>query len=145
VFVDETEERALQKLDNVYYHWRYYMSQFRPHTSNAKAEVQQRLSEREENEGIVVKAGSIRPADVEIDRTDVYNTYDDPIITGPDRAIQRFKHYESLGVTHIMGLTAFGIPVKEVIRSMEILSRYVMPAFQDGTEAAANKELAVAV
>jgi len=44
-----------------------------------------------------------------------------------------------------MGLTAFGIPVKEVIRSMEILSRYVMPAFQDGTEAAANKELAVAV
>jgi flavin-dependent trigonelline monooxygenase, oxygenase component len=145
VFVDETEERALQKLDNVYFHWRYYMSQFRPHASNARTEVQQRLSEREENTEIVVRAGSIRPADVEIDRTDVYNTYDDPIITGPDRAIQRFKHYESLGVTHIMGLTAFGIPVNEVIRSMEVLSRYVTPAFQDRTESAAKKEVAVGV
>jgi alkanesulfonate monooxygenase SsuD/methylene tetrahydromethanopterin reductase-like flavin-dependent oxidoreductase (luciferase family) len=126
VFIDETEERALEQLSNVHQHWNYYMSQFRARSSDDS----KRFEERTENEAIVIKDGAVVPADMAIDTSDVYSTYDDPIITGPERAVARFKHYEALGVDHLLTLTAFGGKVSDVIRSMEIMSEQVFPAFR---------------
>jgi alkanesulfonate monooxygenase SsuD/methylene tetrahydromethanopterin reductase-like flavin-dependent oxidoreductase (luciferase family) len=125
VFVGKSEDDALRRLDAVHLHWQYYMSQYqsRPATES------DRLQERTENEGIVVRAGSIQPADVDIDRSDVYHTYDDPIMTDPERAIARFQHYERLGVTHVAMLTAFGLPLKDVLSSMRLIAKEIMPAF----------------
>jgi alkanesulfonate monooxygenase SsuD/methylene tetrahydromethanopterin reductase-like flavin-dependent oxidoreductase (luciferase family) len=127
IFIDHTEELALKQLDAVYEHWAYYMSQFK----GTPSKDSDRFSERTENDDIEVKDGSIKPVHLEIDRTDVYNTYDDPILTGPERAIERFKHYESIGVDHIMGLSAFGNSVEDVIHNMEVTAKNVFPAFRD--------------
>jgi alkanesulfonate monooxygenase SsuD/methylene tetrahydromethanopterin reductase-like flavin-dependent oxidoreductase (luciferase family) len=130
IFIDETEEKALRQLDNVHRHWSYYMSQYKGTPANAQA----RFQERTENDDIVVSQGAIRPVNLSIERDDVYNTYDDPILTSPDKAITRFKHYESIGVDHVLGLSAFGEPVDEVIHNMEVMAKYVFPAFlEDST------------
>jgi alkanesulfonate monooxygenase SsuD/methylene tetrahydromethanopterin reductase-like flavin-dependent oxidoreductase (luciferase family) len=130
VFIDETEEQALKQLETVYHHWNYYMAGY---TASSNKD-EQRFKERTENADLEVKDGAIVPANMEIDRTDVYNTYDDPILTSPEKAIARFKHYESLGVDHVKALTAFGAGVDEVIHSMEVMAKYVLPEFADGAE-----------
>jgi alkanesulfonate monooxygenase SsuD/methylene tetrahydromethanopterin reductase-like flavin-dependent oxidoreductase (luciferase family) len=127
VFIDETEEAALKHLDTVYDHWNYYMAGYKA-SSNADAN---RFKERTENDDLVVKDGAIVPANMTISRDDVYNTYDDPILTTPERAITRFKHYESLGVNHVKTLTAFGTKVDDVIHSMEVMAKDVFPAFTE--------------
>lgn len=124
MFIDETEEAALKKLDACYEHWAYYTSQY------VGTKGGDRFAQREDREDIVVQKGRIKPVYLEIDRDDVWGTYDDPIITSPERAVERFKHYESIGVDHVLGLTQFGIDIDEVIRSMEIVADKVMPHFQ---------------
>ena len=126
VYIDEDEKLALRQLDNVYNHWNYYMAGF----AAANSSEADRFSERAENEGYV-KGGAVNPAKMHIERDDIYNTYDDPILTNPERAIARFKYYESLGVNHIAALTAFGGTVDEVIHSMEVMAKYVFPTFAD--------------
>ncbi len=133
VFIDETEELALRQLENIRRHWGYYMAGFTAAVSNEA----DRFRDREEIDDYV-KGGKVIPRDLPIERDDVYNTYDDPIITNPEKAIARFRYYESLGVNHIMALTAFGQPIDEVIHSMEVTSRHVFPAFAEDDELASK-------
>jgi len=123
VFVDETRKNAERYVESCFHHWNYYMAFFE---SNQK----KRFQERTYSEA-AVHGGAMTPAQLNIDLSNVYDTYDDPIITDPAGAIKRIKHYESLGVTHLMMLTAFGIPHGEVLRSMELIAREVMPHFRE--------------
>ena len=136
-FIAQTEERALKELEAVYQHWNYYMSAYKgtPQTEAA------RFQERTENDDIVLRGGSVVPAEMKIDRSDVYNTYDDPILTTPEKAIARFKTYEDLGVNHIQALMAFGNNVKDVVDSMELMAKEIFPAFAD--ESKPNEEVDV--
>jgi hypothetical protein len=103
------------------------MSQYK----GTPASTETRFQERTENNDIVVKEGRIKPVNLEIERDDVYNTYDDPILTSPEKAIARFRHYETLGVNHVMGLSAFGEPVDQVIHCMEVMAKHVLPVFAE--------------
>jgi alkanesulfonate monooxygenase SsuD/methylene tetrahydromethanopterin reductase-like flavin-dependent oxidoreductase (luciferase family) len=123
VFVDEDESKALQHVQDFYRHWSYYMSQYKP------ADEQKRLADRVDNADIEVKGGSIKPVEIDIPLDDIYNDYDDPIITTPDKAIQRFKYYESLGVDAMMTMSATGGNVADVIGTMETMSKHVFPEF----------------
>jgi alkanesulfonate monooxygenase SsuD/methylene tetrahydromethanopterin reductase-like flavin-dependent oxidoreductase (luciferase family) len=127
VYIDETEAKALEKLEFVHRHWGYYMSQFQGDPRDKTA----RFKERDILEEVVIRRGAMVPRMLPIDTSDVYHTYDDPIITGPERAIARFKHYEELGVNHVAALIAFGIPVDEVIHSLEVMAKHVLPEFQE--------------
>ncbi|MER7796621.1 LLM class flavin-dependent oxidoreductase [Microbacterium sp. NPDC096154] len=125
VFLNEDEGRALEHVQDFYKHWSYYMSQYAAQPDNEA----HRLGDRADNEAIEVKAGSITPVRYDIPLDDIYNDYDDPIITTPDRAIERFKYYESLGVDAVMTMSATGGKVDDVIGTMEVMAKHVFPEF----------------
>jgi len=134
VYIAETEEEAERYVEYCFRHWTHYMAFY-------GSDPNRRFQEREDVE-TEVRGGVITPASLNIDLSNVYETYDDPVITTPEKAVRRFKHYEQLGVTHLMMLTAFGIPHRDVLRSMELIAREVMPYFRG--EAGAGAEAAVA-
>lgn len=123
IFVDEDESKALKHVDDFYRHWSYYMSQYKP------ADGVDRLGDRVDNEDIEVKGGSIKPVEFDIPLDNIYEDYDDPIITTPEKAIQRFKYYESLGVDAVMTMSATGGKVDDVIGTMETMAKHVFPEF----------------
>lgn len=123
-FIAETDGEALRHLEEAHRHWGYYMSQY----TNPQDSVDSRFAERGEHRNHIV-GGQMTPVDIEIERDDVFTRYDDPILVGPEKAIERFKHYERLGVDHIAGATAMGASVDEVIKSMEVVATQVMPEF----------------
>jgi len=123
VYIAETQEEADRAIPYCFRHWSYYMSFF-------DADQRKRFQERVTVDA-PVRRGAMTPANVSLDLSNVYDTYDDPIITTPDKAIRRFKNYESLGVTHVLMATAFGLPHKDVLRSMELVAREVMPYFRE--------------
>ncbi len=134
VYIAETEEEAERYVDYCFRHWTYYMSFF-------DADQRRRFHERVYVDA-PVRGGAMTPAQVSLDLSNVYERYDDPIITTPEKAIRRLKHYESLGVTHVLMLTAFGVPHRDVLRSMELVAREVMPHFRD--DAATERLVAAA-
>lgn len=53
------------------------------------------------------------------------------IFGSPDEVIAQIKAYESIGVNHFMALMNFGaLEHPKVLRSMELFSRYVIPAWR---------------
>jgi alkanesulfonate monooxygenase SsuD/methylene tetrahydromethanopterin reductase-like flavin-dependent oxidoreductase (luciferase family) len=125
IFIDETEPKALEQLEFVHRHWGYYMAEFEGDPRQRDYRFKERVVQR-----VTVKRGAMTPRLLPIETNDVYGTYDDPIITNPERAIARFRHYEEIGVTDVTGLTAFGIPIERVLHSMTIMAQEVLPAFR---------------
>jgi alkanesulfonate monooxygenase SsuD/methylene tetrahydromethanopterin reductase-like flavin-dependent oxidoreductase (luciferase family) len=124
VFVAETEAEALRHLDDLMTHWRMYMAFYEPRADR-------RLDVRVDLADTPVVGGAVQPARLELDLSDVYGTFDDPVITTPDKAIRRLRLYEQLGVTHLMANMAFGEPQADVLRSLELFAREVMPHFAE--------------
>ncbi|HEU4343427.1 MAG TPA: LLM class flavin-dependent oxidoreductase [Candidatus Binatia bacterium] len=53
------------------------------------------------------------------------------VLSAPDRAAEIFKEYEKIGVTHVICMVNFGgIPMADVRRTLELMSKEVMPRFQ---------------
>lgn len=127
-FIHEDEQQALAKLDKVALHWNHYMATVAGSAGVTQAD---RLATREDQTENFVKAGRITPATNVPERENVYETYDDPILTNPERAIERFKHYEELGVDHVTCISAMGFPIDEVIQNMELMAKEVFPAFAE--------------
>ncbi|MCS5498281.1 LLM class flavin-dependent oxidoreductase [Cnuibacter physcomitrellae] len=131
MWIDEDDERALEHLDEAYHHWSHYASgaTTRPDVENAD-----RLAARDARSGWdrrqrVIRGGRMIPASIEIDRDDIATRYDDPILLGAENAIERFAHYEEIGVDAVACLLAMGAPIEEIIRSMEVIASRVMPSF----------------
>jgi hypothetical protein len=50
------------------------------------------------------------------------------VITTPDGACDIFHEYEKIGVTHVISMVNFGgMPMPDVRRTMELMSRAVFP------------------
>ena len=53
------------------------------------------------------------------------------VFSSPERAEEIFREYEKIGVTHIICMVNFGgVPMPEVRRTLELMSKEVMPKFQ---------------
>jgi alkanesulfonate monooxygenase SsuD/methylene tetrahydromethanopterin reductase-like flavin-dependent oxidoreductase (luciferase family) len=52
-------------------------------------------------------------------------------ITSPGRAKEIFRAYEEIGVTHVICMVNFGgVPMSDVRRTMELISKELIPAFE---------------
>lgn len=78
-----------------------------------------------------VRGGKMRPEQHSFSKDDLFEKYADPVLTTPDRMIERFKTYERMGVDHLACLVAMGQPTDAVIKNMEMMAREVLPAFAD--------------
>jgi alkanesulfonate monooxygenase SsuD/methylene tetrahydromethanopterin reductase-like flavin-dependent oxidoreductase (luciferase family) len=137
VFIAETEREALKHLDDLMTHWRMYMAFY-------EARPERRLDVRVDLADTPVIRGAVQPASLDLDLSTVYDTYDDPIITTPQKAVERIKKYEQLGVTYMMTNSAFGEPHADAMRSLELFATEVMPHFKTPASATAARELASA-
>ncbi|HEU0048626.1 MAG TPA: hypothetical protein VFQ43_13595, partial [Nitrososphaera sp.] len=53
------------------------------------------------------------------------------VFSSPERAEEIFREYEKIGVTHIICMVNFGgVPMSDVRRTLELMSKEVMPKFQ---------------
>ena len=53
------------------------------------------------------------------------------LFTTPENAVAILNEYEKIGVTHIICMVNFGgVPMPEVLRTLELMSKEVMPKFQ---------------
>lgn len=131
-WVGETEEAALEYFDDVVSEYNHYLALTRDASANLTSQ-ESRLAPRGfgELDSRAVVAGKVQPATESPSSDDLYNKYADPVMTTPDKMIERFKKYEQLGVDHIACLKAMGMPVSEVIKNMELMAKEVLPAFAE--------------
>ncbi|MBD0863651.1 LLM class flavin-dependent oxidoreductase [Gordonia sp. zg691] len=128
-WLGETEEKALEYFDDFLNEYNHYRALVKGSGSTASKEG--RLAAR--TGGAVddgaIKAGLVRPESESFPREGLYEKYSDPILTTPERMIERFKTYEKLGVDHMACLVAVGQPTSEVIKNMEFMAKEVLPEF----------------
>lgn len=133
-WVGRTEEEALAYFADVLNEYNHYLTLVGAKAVQA-TERESRLAVRgdgdRKDEAIV--RGKMRPAQESISSENLWNRYDDPVLTTPDRMIERFKSYEAMGVDHVLCLIAMGQPIKAVIENMELMAKEVLPAFADNS------------
>jgi alkanesulfonate monooxygenase SsuD/methylene tetrahydromethanopterin reductase-like flavin-dependent oxidoreductase (luciferase family) len=123
-FIGESEDDALKQLPYFVRHWQMYMAGY-------QARPDARLEERIERPGgRGATMGGDLPMPIELDLDHVYDSYDDPIVTTPDKAIERIRRYQELGITYLVTNTAIGVPHRDVLRSLELFAKEVMPHFR---------------
>jgi hypothetical protein len=61
----------------------------------------------------------------------LYEKYSDPVLTTPDRMIERFKSMAAMGVDHLACLIAVGQPIGEIVKNLELMAQEVLPAFAE--------------
>jgi len=132
VFIGQTEAEAMKHIDDLLTHWRMYMAFY-------EARADRRFEMRVDLADTPVVRGAVQPAKLELDLSNVYETFDDPIITTPEKAVARIKQYEQLGITYLMTNSAFGEPHKDVMGSLELFAKEVMPHFR--ADAGTSREL----
>lgn len=139
-WVGQTEEEALRYFDDVLNEYNHYLALVRPtgETTSREARLAVRAAGDKQEYSDAVVAGRVRPETKDVPRDNLYEKYDDPVITTPDRMIERFKGYEAMGVDHLACLVAMGMPVDAVIKNMEMMAKEVFPAFAVDPAAAAS-------
>lgn len=128
-WIGHTEEEALRYFDDFLNEYNHYMAIVQ---GKGAADTQGgRLAARGigTRDGSVISAGLVSPLDRTVSREGLFERYANPVLTTPDRAIKRFKGYESMGVDHLSVLMAVGQPIDEVIKNMGLLAKEVLPAF----------------
>lgn len=127
-WLGRTEEEALEYFDDVVNEYNYYMALVKgPGTVDTKED---RLATREVGESRdYVHHGKMTPEQHSFSKENLLEKYADPILTTPDRMIERFKSYEKLGVDHLACLIAVGMPTDAIIKNMKMMAEEVFPAF----------------
>ena len=130
--VGRTEAEALKHFDHVVNEWNHYNAVVKG--SGSAESRESRLTARTAGDRIddFIVAGRVRPETETASSENLFEKYDDPILTTPDRMIERFKSYEAIGVDHVACLIAMGQPIEELISNMEMMASEVFPAF-DGS------------
>ncbi|WP_293780324.1 LLM class flavin-dependent oxidoreductase [uncultured Aeromicrobium sp.] len=129
-WVGRTEEEALEYFDDVVNEYNYYMALVKgPGTVDTK---EARLAPRDVGESRdYVHRGKMTPEQHSFSKDNLFEKYADPVLTTPDRMIERFKAYEALGVDHLACLIAVGMPTEAIINNMKMMAEEVLPAFAD--------------
>ena len=53
------------------------------------------------------------------------------LLTTPDDTVAILREYEKTGVTHVIGMVNFGgVPMGDVRRTLELMSKEVLPKFK---------------
>lgn len=130
-WVGATEEKALEGFPYVVDEWNHYMALVKG--SGTTQSREDRLKARGVGDRIddTIVAGLVRPLTESPSSEGIFDKYDDPVLTTPDRMIERFKGYEAMGVDHVVCLVAAGQPIDDVIDNMKMMAREVLPAFAD--------------
>jgi len=127
-WLGHTEEEATRYFDNVVSEYNHYLAA----VGGAKKTQDERLTTRGVGEDtMIVRAGCVEPATETPSRDNLFEKYSDPVLTTPDRMIERFKSLEQMGVDHVTCLMATGMPGREVVKNMELMAKEVLPAFAD--------------
>lgn len=128
--VGRTEAEALKHFEYVVDEWNHYMAVVKG--SGSAESRESRLTARTAGvriDDFIVK-GRVRPETETASAENLFESYDDPILTTPDRMIERFKSYEAMGVDHVACLIAMGQPIEDLISNMKMMAAEVFPAFQ---------------
>ncbi|WP_110207119.1 LLM class flavin-dependent oxidoreductase [Nocardioides daejeonensis] len=129
-WVGRTEEEALEYFDDMLNEYNHYMALVKGEGSNATAE--DRLTTRTLGESRdFVTRGRMRPEQLSMPKEGLYEKYSDPVMTTPDKMIERFKQFEAMGVDHLACLIATGMPADAIVKNMELMAEEVLPAFAD--------------
>jgi alkanesulfonate monooxygenase SsuD/methylene tetrahydromethanopterin reductase-like flavin-dependent oxidoreductase (luciferase family) len=132
-WVGETEEEATAYFDDLVSEYNHYMTFVRGSGSNKSRE--ERLTARGlgDTNTDIISGGHIemQVQDGIPERDQLWDNYDDPVLTTPDRMIERFKSYEAMGVDHLACLVAVGMPAEAVVKNMEMMAKEVIPAFAE--------------
>jgi alkanesulfonate monooxygenase SsuD/methylene tetrahydromethanopterin reductase-like flavin-dependent oxidoreductase (luciferase family) len=128
-WLGETEEQALEYFDDFLNEYNYYKGIVKGSgaTNTREGRLAARTAETLADEAI--QHGRVIPENETFPREGLYEKYSDPLLTTPDRMIERFKAYEKLGVDHMACLVAVGQPIEAVIKNMEFMAREVLPEF----------------
>jgi hypothetical protein len=78
-----------------------------------------------------VHRGEMTPENHSFSKDKLLEKYADPILTTPDKMIERFKSYEKVGVDHLACLIAVGQPADDIVKNLKFMSEEVLPAFAD--------------
>jgi alkanesulfonate monooxygenase SsuD/methylene tetrahydromethanopterin reductase-like flavin-dependent oxidoreductase (luciferase family) len=119
--IAETEAEALKQANQFVSHWKMYMSAF-------EARLDRRLEPRVDLKTPLDAKNVQLPIDLDLEH--IYEKYDDPIITSPEKAIERVKYYEELGITYLIVNMAVGVPHQDVMKSLRLFATEVMPHFK---------------
>ncbi len=128
-WLGRTDEEALRFFDNVVSEYNHYLASA---GGGAKKTRDERLTSRtvaKTQEAIV--GGRLEPAKESPSPENLFENYADPILTTPDRMIERFKDLEKMGIDHVTCLMATGMPGSDVVNNMEFMAKEVLPAFVD--------------
>lgn len=134
-WVGRTEAEALEYFDDVVNEYNFYLSLTGSKATSA-ANRESRQAVRNEREPVKVEHGHMAPAEETVSTEGLWEKYDDPVMSTPDRMIERFKSYEAMGVDHLVCLVAMGQPNSAVIKNMELMAETVLPAFADSADPA---------
>jgi alkanesulfonate monooxygenase SsuD/methylene tetrahydromethanopterin reductase-like flavin-dependent oxidoreductase (luciferase family) len=132
--VGRTEEEAVQYFGDMLNEYNHYMALVRGTGSTTSKE--ERLASRGvgTRDDRFITAGRVKPLDEQVSPEGLFERYADPVMTTPDRMVERFRHYETLGVDHLSCLIAVGQPVEAVIEDMRLMAQEVLPAFASTEE-----------
>ncbi|WES64381.1 LLM class flavin-dependent oxidoreductase [Microbacter sp. GSS18] len=132
VWVGDTEEEALQYFDNIVDHSNHYMTIVQGGGENRNRNTRERLTRRVDGEmADFIHGGKIDAISVPREREGLFERMNDPIMTTPDRMIERFRHYEDIGVNHVVMHQGWGQPNDAILANMEKLATDVFPAFAE--------------
>jgi alkanesulfonate monooxygenase SsuD/methylene tetrahydromethanopterin reductase-like flavin-dependent oxidoreductase (luciferase family) len=130
VWVGHSEQEALRYFDDVVNEYNHYMAFVKDGGANTSRE--DRLAARGVGEmRDFIVAGRVQPESESPSPENMFERFDDPIMSTPDRVIERCKGYERMGVDHLACLMAMGMPTSEVIKAMELMAKEVLPAFAE--------------
>ena len=128
--IGDTEQEALKHFDRVVENWNHYMAIVEGAGANRGNSQDQRLARRSESAVRErVSGGRIDPTTYTQSPVDLDKNFSTPIMTTPDRMIDRFRHFEDLGIDHLVCNVSMGIPHEDVIKNLEKLATQVLPAF----------------
>ncbi|MCS5498300.1 LLM class flavin-dependent oxidoreductase [Cnuibacter physcomitrellae] len=134
VWLGDTEEQAMEYWDDLVNHSNHYMTIVQGGRENKDLTTQEaRLGRRIDGAAVndFITGGFVDVVPVPRSKENLYETHNDPVLTTPDKMIQRFKHYESIGIDHLLLHQSWGQPGAAVIENMEKIAREVMPALED--------------
>ena len=134
-WVGRTEEEALEYFDDIVNEYNHYIALVKGEGTVETREG--RLATRDVGESRdFVTRGKMRPTQHSISKDNLFEKYADPVLTTPDRMIERFKTYEEMGVDHLACLVANGMPTDAVIKNMKMMAAEVLPAFAEQNQPA---------
>lgn len=131
-WVGRTEEEATAFFGDLVNEYSYYMTFVRGSGSNQTRESRLKARGLGDENTDIITGGEIAVLEQDIPSAgELWEKYDDPVLTTPERMIERFKKYEAMGADHVACLVAVGMPIAEVVKNMEMMAKEVIPAFSE--------------